>query len=115
MRNAIISMVLVMLCGCKSSDCFIAETASPRKGERYRLYYRTLKVVQVCEDYVHVKHHSYNGLRICVIPIENDYVTDSYLRPGLYEYVGPYTYEIIKDLQGNERTNTVRLFKEVKE
>jgi hypothetical protein len=104
---------LMTLCGCMSSNCFVADTASPKKGERYRLHFNTLKVVQVCEDEVHVMHHSGKGLRICVVPIENDYVTDSYLRPGLYEYVGPYTYKTIKDLQGNEMTNTVRLFKAV--
>ena len=106
---------LMTLCGCLSADCFVAPTASPKKGEHYRLYFNTLKIVQVCDDRVHVKHHSDNGLRICVIPLENDYVTDSYLRPGLYEYVGPFTYTMIKDLAGNEGTNTVRLFKEVRE
>jgi hypothetical protein len=108
-------ILTMFICGCVSSDCFVSATANPQMGEKYRLYFNTLKVVQVCEGSVHVKHHSYGGLRVCVIPLVNDYVTDSYLRPGLYEYKGPYTYEVIKDLPGNKRTHTVRLFQEVKE
>ena len=114
MKNLVTCLGLIMLCGCISADRFVSANAEPQKGERYQLYFRTLKVVQVCDDSVHVKHESYNGLRICVIPLVNDYVTDSYLRTGLYEYVGPYTYETIKDLPGNTMTHTVRLFKEVK-
>ena len=120
MKISIIVIALMMLCGCMSADCFVSPTATPRKGERCKLYFRELKVVQVCEDSVHVMKYddfdnSYDGLRVCIIPLENDYVTGSYLRPGLYEYVGPYTYETIKDLPGNKLTNTIRLFKEVKE
>ena len=107
--------MLALLSGCMSADCFISETAAPRKGERMKLYFRTLKVVQVCEDSVHVIHQSYNGLRIAVVPLENDYVTGTYLRTGLYEYVGPFTYTTIKDANGNMKQNTIRLFKEVKE
>ena len=114
MKNLVISLGLIMLCGCISADRFIAADTDPQKGDRYQLYFRTLKVVQVCDDSVHVRHESYNGLRICVIPLVNDYVTDSYLRTGLYEYVGPYTYETVKDANGNMKTHTVRLFKEVK-
>lgn len=110
-----LTVAVSLLAGCMTSDGFISETASPRKGDRLKLYFRTLKVVQVCEDSVHVVHHSYEGLRIAVIPLENDYVTDSYLRPGLYEYVGPYTYTKVKDANGNSTTHTVRLFKEVNE
>ena len=106
---------LVAFCGCMTADCFVSATARPKKGDRYRLYFNTLEIVQVCKDEVHVMHNSHSGLRVCVIPLENDYVTGSYLRPGLYEYVGPYTYQTIKDLPGNEKTHTVRLFKEVRE
>ena len=98
-----------------TSNGFISETAEPHKGDQLRLYFRTLKVVQVCGDSVHVLHHSREGLRIAVIPLENDYVTGAYLRPGLYEYVGPYTYKMVKDANGNSIKNTIRLFKEVKE
>ena len=105
----------LLLSGCMTSNGFISETAEPHKGDQLKLYFRTLKVVQVCDDRVHVLHHSYDGLRIAVIPLENDYVTGTYLRPGLYEYVGPYTYTTIKDANGNSKTNTIRLFKEVKE
>jgi len=120
MKNSLIAIALMMLCGCMSADCFVSPTANPVKGERYKLYFRDLQVVQVCEDSVHVMMfdefvNSYDGLRVCIIPIENDYVTGSYLRPGVYEYVGPYTYETIKDLPGNKQTNTIRLFREVKE
>ena len=115
MKNLLSCLVLIVLCGCISADRFVAADEDPQIGERFRLYFRTLKVVQVCDDSVHVRHESYGGLRICVIPLVNDYVTDSYLRTGLYEYVGPYTYETIKDLPGNTMTHTVRLFREVKE
>ena len=115
MKRLIIGVSLALLCGCITADRFIAAGADPQKGERYKLYFRTLKVVQVCDDCVHVMHETNEGLRICVVPLVNDYVTGSYLRTGLYEYVGPYTYETIKDLPGNKLTNTVRLFKEVKE
>ena len=113
MKNLIIAIGLLIFSGCMSADCFIAADATPQKGERYKLYFNTLKVVQVCEDEVHVIHHSYEGLRVCVIPIVNDYVTGGYLRPGTYEYIGPYTYKTIKDMAGNEQTHTVRMFKEV--
>lgn len=113
MKNFLFGLVLMVVCGCWSANCFIAEDANPQKGGVYQLHYRTLKVVQVCDDCVHVMHESYNGLRVCVIPLENDYVTNSYLRPGFYEYVGPYTYETIKDKNGNKRQYTARLFKEV--
>ena len=113
MKKFLFGLVLLAVCGCKSTDCFIAADANLQKGDVYQLYYRKLKVVQVCDDCVHVMHASYKGLRICVIPLENDYVTNSYLRPGFYEYVGPYTYETVKDENGNKGWYTVRLFKEV--
>ena len=111
---AILAMMMV-LAGCRTANCFVSASASPKKGEVYELQYRTLKVVQVCDGFVHVMHwnwfkESYNGLRIAVIPLESDYVTDSYLRPGKYEYMGPVTYETVKG-----DTNTIRLFKEVGE
>lgn len=117
MNKLFLSFIVItsLFSGCMTSDGLISATASPRKGERVRLYFRTLEVVQVCDDSVHVLHHSYKGLRIAVQPLENDYVTGSYLRPGLYEYVGPYTYQTVKDANGNSKTNTIRLFKEVKE
>ena len=115
MKRLLVGISLMLFCGCFTADRFIAADANPQRGERYRLYFRTLKVVQVCDDNIHVVHETYAGLRICVIPLVNDYVTGSYLKTGLYEYVGPYTYETIKDLPGNKRTNTVRLFKEIKE
>ena len=115
MKKILLGMALMILCGCCTADRFIAEGAEPQKGERIKLYFRTLKVVQVVDDCVHVMHETHNGLRICVVPLVNDYVTGSYLRTGLYEYVGPYTYNTIKDMAGNNGTNTVRLFKEVDE
>lgn len=115
MKKLMIGLCLVALCGCVTADRFVAADADPIRGERYKLYYRTLKVVQVCDDCVHVMHESYDGLRICVVPLVDDYVTNSYLRCGVYQYVGPYTYETISDERGNKRTNTVRLFKEVEE
>lgn len=108
MKKIVAILAMGLLAGCVTANCFVSESASPRKGEKMRLHFRTLKVVQVCDGYVHAIHHSYRGLRIAVIPLDNDYVTDSYLRPGLYEYVGPYTYET-----PNKQTNTIRLFKEV--
>ena len=63
---------------------------------------------------MHVMHESGEGLRVAIIPLENDYVTGQYLRNGTYEYEGPYTYITCRDLSGNEQLNTVRLFKEVK-
>lgn len=114
MLRLIGSTLLLLVGGCLSSDCFISPTATPRPGERYKLYFRTLEIVQVVDKEVHVRHHTGNGLRVCVLPLFNDYVTGAYLRPGVYEYVGPYTYHVIKDGRGNdERTHTVRLFKEV--
>ncbi len=38
----------------------------------------------------------------------DDYVTDELLRPGVYEYVGVYTYETV-----NKVSSTVRMFKRV--
>ena len=113
MRKFLLGLALIAVCGCKTSNYFIAEAANPQKGSVYQLHYRTLKVVQVCDDCVHVMHASYKGLRVCVVPLENDYVTNSYLRPGFYEYVGPYTYETVKDENGNKGTYTVRLCREV--
>ena len=113
MKKFLIGLALLAVCGCKSANYFIAENANPQKGSVYQLRSSKLKVVQVCDDCVHVMHVSYNGLRVCIIPLENDYVTDSCLRPGFYEYVGPYTYETIKDKNGNKGWYTVRLFKEV--
>lgn len=112
MKKILFGIALLAACGCKSPNYFISAAANPQKGSVYQLRFRTLKVVQVCDDCVHVMHASYKGLRICVIPLENDYVTDSYLRPGFYEYVGPYalgphTYETA------EGRYIVRLFKEV--
>jgi len=114
-RCIVVALIASLLCGCMSANCFISEGADPKPGEQYKLYFRTLKVVQVCDDCVHVVHKSYNGLRVAFIPSKNDYVTGSYLRPGLYEYVGPYTYTTIKDRNGNQTPNTIRLFKEVKQ
>lgn len=113
MKRILLVIALMAVCGCRSPNYFISEAANPQKGSVYQLRFRTLKVVQVCDDCVHVMHASYNGLRICVVPLENDYVTDSYLRPGFYEYVGPFTYETIRDKNRNKRWHTVRLFKEV--
>ena len=113
MKNFLLGMMLLLVCGCLSSDRFISANADPHKGDTYRLYFRTLKVVQVCDDCVHVVHESCNGLRVCVVPLVNDYVTGSYLRRGVYEYVGPYTYDTVKDRNGNNGRHTVRLFKEV--
>lgn len=110
MKKALVAIGLAILCGCMTADCFVSASASPKRGERMRLYFRTLKVVQVCDGYVHAIHDSYEGLRIAVVPLENDYVTDSYLRPGLYEYVGPVTYETTQN-----RMHTIRLFKEVED
>ena len=115
MKNVLLGMMLMALLGCLTADRFIASDAEPQKGERIQLYFRTLKVVQIVDDCVHVMHETNQGLRICVVPLVNDYVTGSYLRTGLYEYMGPYTYETIKDMAGNKGTNTVRLFKEVDE
>ena len=114
MKSVIFAVGLMLLCGCRSSSCLFSEKAEPVKGEKYELKTRIMQVVQVCDGSVHAMLRSRNGLRICVIPIVNDYVTDSYLRPGLYEYMGPYTYETPVDLAGNRHTNTIRLFKEVK-
>lgn len=113
MNKLMIIAMIGVLCGCRTSNCLVAETATPVKGERYTLHFRTLKIVQVCNDRVHAMHHSYKGLRIGVIPIDNDYVTGAYLRPATYEYLGPYTYQTIRDENGNSGTNTIRLFKEV--
>ena len=79
-----------------------------------------MKVCQVVDD-GGIHAYSYeagliDGLRIAIIPLEKNYVNGEYVRHGTYEYVGPHTYTIIKDANGNEgRTNTIRLFKEVPE
>ena len=52
MKRLIIGVSLALLCGCITADRFIAADADPQKGERYKLYFRTLKVVQVCNDNV---------------------------------------------------------------
>lgn len=115
MKSIVACLGLMMLSGCITANYLVSPRAEPQVGERYRVCLRTLKVVQVCNDSVYAMHESYEGLRIRVVPLVNDYVTDSYLRSGLYEYVGPYTYEKIKDSAGNSNTHTVRLFKEVNE
>lgn len=115
MKSIVLAVGLMLVCGCATTNCFVSPSCSPERGERYELAIRKLKVVQVCKEEVHVMHESLRGLRIAVIPLKNDYVADEYLRRGTYEYVGPYTYMTIKDLAGNEQTNTIRLFKEVKE
>ncbi len=106
---------MLLVCGCATTNCFVSPAFAPQRGERYELSIRKLKVVQVCADQIHVMHESLGGLRVVVIPLENDYVTGQYLRTGTYEYVGPYTYVTIKDLAGNEAPNTVRLFREVRD
>ena len=54
------------------------------------------------------------GLRIAILPLSDDYVNGQHIRRGYYEYLGPYTYVIIKDGKGNdEQTNTIRLFREI--
>lgn len=115
MKKMLTGLCLMLLCGCITADRLVDAEFDPQKGERYKLYLRTLKVVQVCDDCVHVMHETNEGLRICVVPLVNDYVTGSYLRSGLYVYAGPYTYETVKDLAGNKQRNTVRLFIEMKE
>lgn len=115
MKRIVTGLCLILLSGCITADRMVDAGSDPRKGERYKIYLRTLKVVQVCDDCVHVKHETDEGLRICVVPVVNDYVTGSYLRSGLYVYAGPYTYETVKDLAGNKNRNTVRLFIEKKE
>lgn len=40
-------ILTMFICGCVSSDCFVSATANPQMGEKYRLYFNTLKVVQV--------------------------------------------------------------------
>ena len=114
MKQFIVASCIGVLCGCYTPDCFISPTSSPVVGEQYDLPFRTLKVVQVCDKEVHVMEEHYQGLRVGIIPLVNDYVTEQYLRTGRYEYVGPYTYKTIKDMAGNEKSNTIRLFKEVK-
>jgi len=119
MQKSVIGLVIAILCfafafgGCCTASRMVSPTADIQKGERLEMSLRMLKIVQVCDDCVLVKYDDYSGLKIAVVPLVNDYVTDSYLRAGIYEYVGPYTYTTVKDENGNNGTHTVRLFKEV--
>lgn len=108
-------MFLGLICGCMTTNAFVSPKSEVKAGDRVRLSIRKLKVVQVVGDKVHVMHESERGLRIAIIPLVNDYVSNAYLRCGLYEYIGPHKYETIKDLSGNTLINTIRLFKEVED
>lgn len=117
MKN-ILLIVCLLLVGCKSmtspNDTFVV-------GERvkYSWYQSDIIICQVVSNneihaYSYDENGYIDGLRIAIIPRNGGYVTGEYVRHGVYEYIGPHTYIIVKDGKGNnEQTNTIRLFKEI--
>lgn len=90
------------------------------KGEvvSHTFFNNDIKIVQVVSpELVHA--HSWDddmpkGLRIAIQPLDGNYVTGEFIRHGKYEYLGPLTYTVIKDGNGNDnQTNTIRLFREL--
>ena len=115
--NNVLCLVLIIVAfvagGCRS---IVSEGASFKKGEivTYALYEPEIEVVQVISTNLVHASSRIGGLRIAIIPKDDSYVNGQRVRRGRYEYMGPYTYQLIKDGFGNDdRTNTIRLFKEL--
>ena len=87
------------------SDCVEPES-HPTIGNVYNHDGEDFEVFQVLKDGVMVSGDGYK-LDFVVITSKG-YVDDELLRPGKYEYVGPYTYETVK-----KKKRTIRCFKEV--
>ena len=97
----------------------------PNRGDKFVHDGNRVEVLQVLQSEGFVLAHKEidfrrgddildRGLTIRV-DTKDDYAKDELLRPGVYEYVGTYTYETspIIDRVKTTGTNTVRVFKQV--
>ena len=127
----IVCAAVAMLTGCEALNVDTRTTLfdatqkdyHPVRGEKFVHDGNGISVFQVLrsegfvlarEDYNYKRRILDRGLVIRV-DTQDDYANDEYLRPGMYEYVGAYTYDTESVYEGVKRkgSNTVRVFKRV--
>lgn len=140
----IVPALVAMLAGCETTMKLpngetaqpLGETAQPllvamqkdchpNRGDKFVHDGDRIEVLQVLQTEGFVLAHKEINLRrgddildrglTIRVDTKDDYAKDEFLRPGVYEYIGTYTYETSPIINGvkTKGTNTVRVFKQV--